>query len=109
MFRERAPRMKLTLHEKGALIGRYNSRVPVPNIAQQIGCHTNTVKKWVNRYQVTNDVKRKVGSGGPRKTTQKQDNMLLQAVRAKPLTSLQELKGLELKLKFYLVSPSHLP
>ena len=97
MFRERAPRMKLTLQEKGALIGLYNSRVPVRDIAQQIGCHTNTVKKWIDRYQVTNDVKRKVGSGGARKTTRIQDNMLLQAVRAKPLTSLQELKGLETK------------
>lgn len=94
MFRERAPGVKLNIQEKGALIGLFNARVPLPDIAQQMGCHINTVKKWIRRYQDTNDVKRKIGSGGPRKTTRVQDNMLLQAVRAKPLTTLQELKGI---------------
>lgn len=39
------------------------------------------------------DVQRRAGSGKPIKTTPEQDGRLFQAVRAKPMTLLQELKG----------------
>ena len=45
-------------------------------------------------YRENFDVLRKVASGVPWKTTPNQDAMFLQAVRAKPFTSLQELKDI---------------
>jgi transposase len=84
----------LSLQQKGSIVALYQRNVPVIDIAQNVGCHRNTVTKWINRYQENFDVLRKVGSGRPRKTTPNQDAMLLQAVRAKPFTSLQELKGI---------------
>lgn len=83
----------LSSQQKGSIIALYQRNIPTVEIARDIGCNRNTVTKWINRYLDTFDVQRRVGSGRPRKTTPAQDARLFQAVRAKPMTSLQELIG----------------
>lgn len=86
----------LSLQDKGVIVGMHQLRTPVTDIAEVVGCHRETVRRWIQRYEETLDVTRRLGSGRPRKTTPLQDARLLAAVRAKPITSLQELKGSKL-------------
>ncbi len=68
-----------------------------------MSCSRNTVKKWIRRCEETGDVQRKVGSGMKKKTTPAQDARLLMAIAAKPITSLQELKGNQSQSYFFFV------
>ncbi len=90
-LRERA---QLSLQEKGAIVGLTQHGVNAAQVAEYIGCHINTVKHWNKRYEETLDVKRQIGSGRPSKTTPAQDKMILDAVKAKPITTAQEIAGL---------------
>ncbi len=84
----------LSLEQKASIIALHHRNVPTREIALEIGCHRNTVLKWTTNFRQNFDVLRKVESGRPRKTTAAQDVKLLHAVRAKPFTTLQELKGI---------------
>jgi transposase len=68
----------------------------------EIGCHINPGLNWTKIYRKNFDFLQKVRSGRPRKTTAAQDARLLQAVRAKPITKFQELKG----FNFFLIPHS---
>ena len=83
----------LTLQEKGAIVALITKGADKHEIAETIGCHPNTVKRWARRYDETFDVQRRIGSGRPKKTTPEQDAMLLDAVIANPLTTAQEIAG----------------
>jgi len=83
--------LSLTLHQMN---------IPENDIALQMHCHITTARKWIRRYEETLDVHRKVGSGRPFKTTPAQDMRIFQAVRARPITSLQEIKGKYNSLSF---------
>ena len=88
----------LSLQDKGVIVGMHKLRTPVTDIAEVVGCHRETVRRWIQRYEGTLDVTRRLGSGRPHKTTPLDDARLLAAVRAKPITSLQELKGSKIVL-----------
>jgi transposase len=83
----------LSVQQKGAIIALHQRNAPAVRIARDIGCHRNTVTKWINRYLNTFDVNRQIGSGRPRIATPDQDAQIFQTIRAKPFTSLQEIKG----------------
>lgn len=89
----RDQRRQLSLQERGAIIALHNQNVSTSEIADQIDCHRTTVSRWIKRHVETLDVNRKVGSGRPKSTTPAEDEMLLDAVRAKPITTTQEIKG----------------
>ena len=89
-FRERG---HLSLQEKGAIIALLYRGVSVNEVAEICGCHPTTVRRWMHRYEETMDVERRFGSGRPRKTTPEEDTMLLDAVRAKPITTAAEIAG----------------
>lgn len=91
----------LSLEQKASIIALQQRNVPTREIALEIGCHRSTVLKWIRNYRENFDVRRKVGSGRPRKTTAVQDARLRQAVRAKPFTTLQELKGIFVSFHTY--------
>lgn len=86
----------LSSEDKGAIVALHNSGTPLNEIADTVGCHRETVQRWIRRYEEVGDVKRRVGSGRPRKTTQREDMRLLASIRAKPITTLQEIKGKKL-------------
>lgn len=83
----------LTLQEKGGIVALVNDGKSISDVAEIFDCHPNTVKRWVKRYDETLDVKRKFESGRPKSTTREEDTMLLDAVRAKPITTAQEILG----------------
>lgn len=93
MFQHYVLGRKLNVPKKGAIVALNNRGIPVREIAQQINCSRNTVIKWIRRFEETGSVIRKVGSGRVKKTTPAQDATLLMAIAAKPITTLQELKG----------------
>ena len=86
-------RVQLSLQRKGGVAALINHGVSVREVADRFDCHPTTVRRWKRRFKETFDVKRKVGSGRPRKTTAEQDEMLLDAVRAKPITTAREIAG----------------
>lgn len=83
----------LSLQEKGGIVALLGRGVPVCEIAETIDCHPTTVRRWRTRYARTFDVKRQIGSGRPKKTTPEEDSRLLDSVRAKPITTAQEIAG----------------
>lgn len=93
MFQHYVAGRKLNVPEKGAIVALYNRGISVREIAQEINCSRNTVIKWVHHFEETGSVIRKIGSGRIKKTTLAQDATLMMAIAAKPITSLQELKG----------------
>ena len=93
MFQPIVPGRKLNLQEKGAIVALHDREISATGIAQQLGCSRNTVTKWIHRFQDTGNVNRKVGSGSIRKTLPAQDARFFMAVTAKPIKTLQELKG----------------
>jgi transposase len=88
----------LSLQDKGVIVGMHQLRTPETDIAEVVGCHRETVRRWIQRYEETLDVTRRLGSGRPGKTSPLDDARLFAAVRAKPITSLQELKGSKIVL-----------
>lgn len=95
-------RGQLTLQEKGAIIALYHEGVSVREISGRFQCHPTTVKRWIKRYEDTLDVKRRFGSGRPNKTTPAEDQMLLDVVRTKPITTAQEIAGKIFFIYFFL-------
>lgn len=81
----------LPLEARGGIAALYDHGVSVREIADRFGCHPTTVRRWAKRYENTLEVKRQPGSGRPRKTTAAEDEMLFDAVRAKPITTAQEI------------------
>lgn len=84
----------LSLQDRGAIVGLSQHGVDAAQVAEIIGCHINTVKHWNKRYEETLDVKRQIGSGRPPKTTPARDRMIIDAVKAKPITTAQEIAGI---------------
>ena len=93
----------LSLQQKGGIIALHQHNVPAVEIAQRVGCHRNTVSRWIKNYRENFDVLRRVGSGRPRKTTPAQDASIFQAIRAKPITTLQEVMGISFHCMSWLI------
>lgn len=91
-------RGQLTLQERGALIALHQEEVSVREIADRLECHPTTVKRWIKRYEDTLDVNRRFGSGRPKKTTPAEDQMLLDVLRTKPITTAQEIAGKTIRI-----------
>ncbi len=83
----------LSSKQKSAIITLHERNILKNDIALQMHCHVTTVRKWIRRYKETLDVHRKGGPRRPLKTNPAQDMRIFQAVRARPITSLQEIKG----------------
>ena len=84
-FRERG--RHLSLQERGATIALSEQGLSPGEIAEQFDCHRTTICRWIKRHEETLDVTRKLGSGRPKSTTNAEDEMMLDAVRSKPITS----------------------
>ena len=71
-------------------------------IAKHVHCNINTVRFWLRRYDTTGDVEEIEKEGRPRKTTQKQDDMIISIQeKDRELTSVEiqsklKRKGLEI-------------
>jgi transposase len=81
MFQPVALGRKLNIQEKAAIVALNDREISVRDIAQQMSCSRNTVKKWIRRCKETGDVQRKVGSGMKKKTPA-QNARLLMAIAA---------------------------
>ena len=84
---------KLGLAERGAIIALTHAGKSQTQIANAVGVARSTVKLWQDRFEDSEDVKRKVGSGRPRSTTPEQDQSILEAVRRQPITTAQAIAG----------------
>ena len=90
----------LSLQDKEGIVALVNERKPISEVAKIFNCHPHTVQRWVNRFEETLDVKRKIWFGRQKSTTLQEDAMLLDAVRVIPITTAQELLS---KLKIILI------
>lgn len=89
----------LSLQQKGSIIALHQRNVTSRLTLRRMLDATEIPLQNGLHYRENFDVLRKVASGVPRKTTPNQDAMFLQAVRAKPFTSLQELKGIYFQIR----------
>jgi len=94
----RAEGKQTLLQQRAGMVALHQAGVPYSVIANEhFHCSVNTVKLWCRRHIDSGDVLRKRGSGRPRITTLEEDQRLIDAVRAKPITTAQEILG-KLKL-----------
>ncbi|EFX78523.1 hypothetical protein DAPPUDRAFT_246191 [Daphnia pulex] len=93
MFRENRSK-KLTAGERAAVVALSLSGHSINQISRQIGCGRATVVLWKDRFDQTQDVQRKVGSGRPKITNPRQDQRMFNAARNKPITTSKEISGL---------------
>jgi transposase len=63
MFQPNVPGRKLNSQENGAIVTLRNRQISFMDIAEEMRCSVNTVKKWVRCFEETGDVTRKVESG----------------------------------------------
>ncbi len=90
------PRKRQTsVQERAAIAAFHDAGKPPREIAQRLGRDIKTIQLWINRWTNSGDVLRNAGSGRPRVTTPEQDEMIRDAVNAKPITSVQEIMGKE--------------
>lgn len=88
------PRKRQTSVQERAAIAALHDTGKLPHeIAHRLGRDVKTVQLWINRWTNSGDVLRKVGSGRPRVTTPEQNEMIRDAVRSKPITSVQEIRN----------------
>ena len=66
MFRKNNEK-KLSEAERGQIIGLLEAGFSQVEVANQLGVSRRTVQRWENRYDKTNSVKRKQGSGRSKK------------------------------------------
>jgi transposase len=93
MFRENCLK-KLTAGERAAVVALSLSGHSINQISRQIGCGRATVVLWKDRFDQTQDVQRKVGSGRPKITNPRQDQRMFNAARNKPITTSKEISGI---------------
>ena len=55
--------MPLTDHQKHEIIVRYDDGMTIIDISTKLGTSRPTVRSWVKRYNETNNLDRKKGSG----------------------------------------------
>ena len=85
---ERAlPTKNLTIGQRGAIVHLSIAGKSVAEIAEQMGCSRKTVQRWIERHDETGDIKRKQGSGRPRKVTQQLSRHIVDHIRRDPITT----------------------
>ena len=92
MFRARENK-KINDKERAAVVSFIQAGWSLNRIAQEVGCAKGTVILWKKRFDETGDVSRQRGSGRPRATSAAEDVAIRDAVRAKPITTAQEIAG----------------
>lgn len=77
--------MSLELHKRYEIVflakHKYGPKFGINRIAKLIKCHRTTVVRWLKRWDVTKDLGDQERTGRPRKTTIKQDEIIIDVVR----------------------------
>lgn len=76
------------MFQKGRVIGMLEGGLSIRTVAQRMNCGKNTVQKWWNNYRQYGNVTRKIGSGRPKKSNQRQNQQLVLAVKRNRFQSL---------------------
>lgn len=63
--------------QKGRIIGQWESGVPKKEIARILKKDIRTVRSHIKKYQKTGSCSRKIGSGRPKKTTAREDRLIV--------------------------------
>src|SRR5438105_13837703 len=69
--------MPLSDKQKYEIIIRHEQGQPIRRIAEEMDLNKCTVNLWIIRYRDTGNIDRKIGSGRKKKTTKKQDQMII--------------------------------
>ena len=73
--------MGLTDKQKYGIITLYEAKYSTREIAKELKINRKAVMRWINRYIDTGSIDRKSGSGRKRKTTKKQDNVIIKELQ----------------------------
>lgn len=73
--------------QKGKIIAYHEDGYSRRNIATKVGIPEATVKNIIKLYNDTGDIKRRDGSGRKRKTTKREDNIIVNASKKDPFKS----------------------
>ncbi len=94
MFREDRGRKNLNTQERASIIAFLECEKTVTWISAKMGVSLSTVSYWKKRHEETGDVRRKDGSGKTKKITQEDEENIVSAALAKPITTAQEIAGI---------------
>lgn len=84
----------LTEAQRGAIVHLANSAdFNISEVARTMGCHRSTVKRWLQRFDETGDVKRQRGSGRPNKITVRQRYEIVDYIEEDPITKSSDVIG----------------
>ena len=94
MFREDRGLKKLNLQERASIIAFLECGKKIPWISAKLGISVSTVWLWKRRHEETGDVIRNGGSGKTKKITPMDEENIVSAALAKPITTAQEIAGI---------------
>jgi transposase len=72
---------------RGRIIGMLEAGKKVGEVAQHLGIHRHTVRNWKKRFDEENSLKDRPRCGAPRKTTEEQDQAIINEVTENPFTN----------------------
>jgi transposase len=101
MFRADRGRKHLNDKERAAIVAFTEAGHTVASISERLDVGAATVTLWQHRFRETGNVMRQRGSGRPKKLTPANEEDIVLAVMAKPITTAQELAGKFLKLRYF--------
>lgn len=93
MFRADRGRKHLNDQERAAIVAFTEAGKTVAFISERLDFGAATVSLWQHRFRETGNIMRKRGSGRPTKLTPANEEDIVLAVTAKPITTAQEIAG----------------
>jgi transposase len=93
MFQADRGRKHLNDQERAAIVAFTEAGQTVAFIGKRLDIEAATVSLWQHRFRKTGNIMRKRGSGRPTKLTPANEEDIVLAVTAKPITTAQEIAG----------------
>ncbi len=91
MFRADQGRKHLNDQERAAIVAFTEAGQTVAFIGERLDIEAANVSLWRHRFRKTGNIMRKRGSGRPTKLTTANEEEIVLAVTAKPITTAQEI------------------
>ena len=83
---------ELSSEVRSAIIAKRDEGASIQNLAEEFGCHRNTISKTINRYKQHNTLRSLPRTGRPEATTVREKRVLYQIARKIPKINYRNLR-----------------
>ena len=84
---------QLDARNKGIIEGMYRSGSTPTEISNYLGYSVQTIRRWIRRYEASNNMERQEGSGRPRITDERTDRHILLVAKANRFMHANEIRS----------------